>query len=183
MSEKKYSKNFIFNPPLSNPVHPYGSYDFTEMFALNKASMPETNNFVVGTWFRQPLPDSQIFKPHVHDTDEMICYFGSNPKDPFDLGGEIEIWIEDEPYNFTKSGVVFLPRGLRHCPWFIRKITTPILAVFVHSSTEIGGYFVDDPKWSKLPMIPKEAEGVMATTLLSIEEHNKRQKAKNILRK
>jgi hypothetical protein len=180
MAEKKYWKNFNFTQPPSGPVHPYGSFDFTHMFDLNAEIMPGSNNWLFCAWFRQPLPDWQIYKPHVHDDDEIIGYFGSNQKDPFDLGGEIELWIEDEPYNFTKSGLVFLPRGLRHCPWYIRKITTPIFIMFIHSSADVkGGYFMDDPKWKHLPMIPKELEAKgIKPPLLTIEEHNQRQNKK-----
>ena len=36
--------------------------------------------------------------PHTHDSDEIIGFFGNNPEDPYDLGGEIEIWLEDEQH-------------------------------------------------------------------------------------
>jgi len=64
--------------------------------------------------------------PHVHDFDEVITFIGSNPKDPHDLGGEIELWLGDEKHMLTKSCLIFIPKGLSHCPFFIRRAERPI---------------------------------------------------------
>ncbi|GAH85868.1 unnamed protein product, partial [marine sediment metagenome] len=47
------------------------------------------------SWFLKPATTLEATS-HTHDTDEIIGFFGSNPQDPYDLGGEIEIWLEDE---------------------------------------------------------------------------------------
>jgi hypothetical protein len=51
------------------------------------------------SWYFRP-PATQMLKgsAHTHDSDEMIGFFGSNPQDPYDLGGEIEFWLEDEKH-------------------------------------------------------------------------------------
>lgn len=33
--------------------------------------------------------------PHVHDADEIIGFFGNDPSNPHDLGGELK-WFEEE---------------------------------------------------------------------------------------
>jgi hypothetical protein len=194
MAKKKFSNNFMFTQSPDNAGHPFGSFDFTQMFDLSNRSMPGANNWIFCAWFREPMPEKQIYKPHVHGDDEYIGYFGSNQKDVFDLGGEIELWIEDEPYNFTKSGIVFIPQGVAHCPWFIRKITTPIFIMFIHSGSSFEGeYFVDNPRWKHLPSTPEISEdaplppgleklGIVANPpeLVSVEEHLRRQKIKKI---
>ena len=40
-----------------------------------------------------------------------------------ELGGEIELWLEDEQLIITRSCLVFIPRGMKHCPMFVRRIT------------------------------------------------------------
>jgi hypothetical protein len=65
-------------------------------------------------------------KPHVHDSDEVIGFFGNNPESPYDLGGEIEFWLEDEQYFLTRSSLIFVPAGLRHCPLILRRVDRPI---------------------------------------------------------
>jgi hypothetical protein len=54
--------------------------------------------------------------PHTHEFDEIMGYFGTNMEDPRDLGGEIELWLEDEKFNLTRSFLCFIPAGMKHCP-------------------------------------------------------------------
>lgn len=78
--------------------------------------------------------------PHVHDTDEIIGFFGSNPDDPYNLGGEIEIWLEDEKHIITRTAMLFVPAGMRHCPLVIRRVDRPIF----HFTTVTGGRYLKD---------------------------------------
>ena len=64
--------------------------------------------------------------PHVHDADEMLGFFGSDPNNPHDLGGEIEIWLEDEKQSITKSVMLFIPAGMKHCPLILKRVDRPI---------------------------------------------------------
>ena len=73
-------------------------------------------------------------KPHMHATDEIIGFFGSNPDDPYDLGGEVEIWLEDDKHVLTRSCMIFVPAGLRHCPLTLNRVDRPIF----HFTTVTG---------------------------------------------
>ena len=64
--------------------------------------------------------------PHTHDFDEVLTVFGTNPDDPEDLCGEVELWLGDEKHIITKSAVVFIPAGLKHCPFIVRRVDRPI---------------------------------------------------------
>jgi hypothetical protein len=64
--------------------------------------------------------------PHVHDTDEIIGFFGNNDAEPHDLGGEIEIWLEDEKQVITRSAMLFVPVGMKHCPLILKRVDRPI---------------------------------------------------------
>jgi hypothetical protein len=72
---------------------------------------------------------------HVHDFDEVVGFFGSDPQNPHDLGGEVEFWLEDEKYTLTKSCLILCPKGLRHCPLRVTRVDRPIffLAVSITS--------------------------------------------------
>ena len=72
--------------------------------------------------------------PHVHDTDEIIGFFGSNPDDPYDLGGEVEIWLEDDKHMLTRSCMIFVPAGMKHCPLTVTRVDRPIF----HFTTVTG---------------------------------------------
>ena len=54
--------------------------------------------------------------------------FGNHPesKNVFDLGGEIEFWLEDEKYLLTRSCLIFVPAGMKHCPIKFIRIDRPI---------------------------------------------------------
>ena len=85
----------------------------------------------------KPSPEA-----HIHDFDEVIAFFGNNPEAPYDLGGEIEIWLGDEKHVITQSCLVFVPKGLKHCPLIIRRVDRPIF----HFSTGPGGMYTGEKK-------------------------------------
>ena len=64
---------------------------------------------------------------HSHDFDEILGFFGNYRGNGRELGGEVEIWLEDEQYILTKSSIVFAPRGLSHGPISFRRLDSPIL--------------------------------------------------------
>jgi hypothetical protein len=95
-------------------------------------------------WYLHPAQTLED-TPHTHDTDEIIGFFGSDPQKPNDLGGEIEFWMEDEKYTLTKSTLIFVPSGLKHCPLVIKKVDRPIF----HFTTVTGGQYNKELKTAK----------------------------------
>ena len=88
------------------------------------------------SWYLKPSTHGA--EPHQHDVDEIIGFFGSNPDDPYDLGGEIEMWLEDDQHIITRTAMIFVPAGMKHCPLIIRRVDRPIF----HFSTVTGGQYV-----------------------------------------
>jgi hypothetical protein len=76
-------------------------------------------------WFWKGMEKPEV-EAHTHDFDEVITFFGTNPDDPEDLGGEVEIWLEDEKFTLTKSCLIFVPKGMKHCPLHIKRVDRPI---------------------------------------------------------
>ena len=85
----------------------------------------ETAWFFPGKW---PESKGEIgtVKAHTHDFDEAVAYVGTNPDDPYDLGGEIELWIDGKQNIIDRSFIAFIPAGVEHCPLTIRRIDRPI---------------------------------------------------------
>lgn len=76
---------------------------------------------------------------HVHNFDEFIGFLGTKgPQDPDALGGEIEFWLGGEKYMLTRSCLIYVPKGLKHCPLRFVRIDAPIL--FFSGSFELGEY-------------------------------------------
>ena len=81
--------------------------------------------YVECVWFWKGTEKPEV-EAHTHPFDEVITFFGSNPDDPQDLCGEVEIWLEDEQYLLTKSCLIFVPKGMKHCPLHIKRVDRPI---------------------------------------------------------
>jgi hypothetical protein len=64
---------------------------------------------------------------HVHDYNEVLGWIGTDWKNPNDLGGEIEFWIEDEKYILKNSCIIYIPRGVTHGPLKDLKVDRPFI--------------------------------------------------------
>ena len=104
------------------------------------------NNVVPGafqmncSWYLNPATHEG--KSHVHDVDEIIGFFSNDSKNPYELGGEIEFWLEDEKFLITRSALIFIPAGMNHCPLIIRRANRPIF----HFSVVTGGTYIQTKK-------------------------------------
>lgn len=82
----------------------------------------------IGWRFEVPEPDP-VEWTHTHDFDEVLCFIGTDPGNPRDLGGEIEFQLGEETYVFEKTTVIFVPKGLPHCPFVHKRVDRPFLLV------------------------------------------------------
>jgi hypothetical protein len=64
---------------------------------------------------------------HTHEWNELIAMAGADPEHPHDLGGPMSIVLGDENHIITKSSLVCIPAGLKHCPWKFLDIKKPTL--------------------------------------------------------
>jgi hypothetical protein len=78
------------------------------------------------SWLVKAYPDRIWVKEHSHDFDEVFGFYGSDVKNPKSLGGEVELSIGGERHLLTKSCLIFIPKGTKHCPLTIRKVDKPI---------------------------------------------------------
>jgi len=85
-------------------------------------------SFHIGfVWALSPSKPGFDMKPHTHDFDEVLGFIGSDWNNPRDLGGEIEFWMEDEKYILNNSCVIFIPKGMKHCPLKDLRIDRPFI--------------------------------------------------------
>ncbi|MFC1948771.1 hypothetical protein ACFLW0_01155 [Chloroflexota bacterium] len=91
------------------------------------------------SWFLKASTTTEDVS-HTHDSDEIIGFFGSNPQEPYDLGGEVEFWLEDEKHILTRSCLIFVPGGMKHCPLILRRVDRPIF----HFTTVTSGQYIKD---------------------------------------
>ena len=85
-------------------------------------------------WYLAPMEMTDV---HHHEIPEIIGFFGNDPQNPNDLGGEIEFWLEEEMFTITKSAMIFVPPGMTHCPLIVKRVDRPIF----HYSTILKGEY------------------------------------------
>jgi hypothetical protein len=141
MPEKKYAKYVITEDirPTQSPPPRFlkrmedqrkaGNYtDSAHVLSLNNA-VARGALYFDAVWMvaKHGTPPTNIEIAHSHDFDEILGFFGNYRGNALELGGEVEIWLENEQYILTRSTVVFAPRGLVHGPISFRRIDRPIL--------------------------------------------------------
>ena len=150
MKESKYSKYVItnFTPNLANSSHRTGPVESkehpksvpTHVMWLDSSIVPEAS-YVEAVWvWPECASEKNVAKPHTHDFDEFISFFGTNWDDPHDLCGEIEFWLEDEKFVMTESFLVYIPAGIKHCPLIARRVDRPIF----HLNSGSGKQYIDN---------------------------------------
>jgi hypothetical protein len=90
-------------------------------------AQPEGKTPVVGRGVDWPA--------HKHTYDELFIFQGTDPKNPLDLGAEVEFWLgEDETLEkieFDTSTCVHMPAGLGHFPLKVKNLKRPFMLITV----------------------------------------------------
>lgn len=85
-------------------------------------------------WYYAVPEKDPVFEEHSHEADELIGFFGSDPDNPYDLGGEIVVTLDGEEHRLTKSSLIFCPSGMPHMQMSIRRVDRPIFHFSVVTS-------------------------------------------------
>jgi len=139
MPDSKYGKYFLTDdlmPPMPEAMvrameeqeRDGKVLDRTMLLGMTSKIMPGCPLFV-GCEILWGLPGGKpvdIEIPHKHDFAEVIGFGGTNRDHPRELGGELEFLIGGERHTITKTCLIFVPKGVDHCPVTIKRIDTPI---------------------------------------------------------
>jgi hypothetical protein len=142
MDKTKYGKYIITElkqniaeASWTNPIQVAGKGRGGRLLFLDSELIPGA--FYVETAWSFPEKNKRepriVAEAHKHDHDEVFGMFGTDVDDPYDLGGEVEFWLDDEKHILTKSCIIFIPRGLMHSPLIYRKVNKPIFNFTTHS--------------------------------------------------
>jgi hypothetical protein len=129
MAETKYGKYIISGskpPPLPPDAPPRGDIGTGVVHVDDDVIKGEGAYYLACNlvWKASDLPSPGGTHAHKNWV-EYLGFIGSNPDDPYDLGGEVEFWLGGEKHIITKSSVVFVPKGLTHCPIYFRRVDRP----------------------------------------------------------
>jgi hypothetical protein len=130
----KQLKSNIAEASWINPVQAAGKDRGGRLLFLDQEVVPGA--FYVETTWSFPrgviTEPKSVAEPHKHDYDEVLGMFGTDLNDPYELNGEVEFWLGDEKHIITESCIIFIPRGLMHCPLVYRRIDKPIFNFTTH---------------------------------------------------
>ncbi len=148
MSEKRTAKYIV--QELHDPAMP--SEEYRQMYnRFAKRILWMDNNVVDGafqmntSWYCRIPEQNPLFDEHSHDCDELIGFFGSNPDDPYDLGAELELWLDGEHHVLTRSSMIFVPAHMKHMPLKFNRVDRPIF----HFSVVMDPYYDGDAYQSR----------------------------------
>ena len=95
-------------------------------------------------WFTAPREARP--PTHTHEFDEFLGFIGGDPDNLTDLGATVKFLFDDEWYTFTKSVLVYVPKGIPHSPMVIEDVKRPFIhfsggpnVVYSRESTEKAG--------------------------------------------
>lgn len=130
MAEKKYEKYIVRKPKRVKLAHhatgDVRGFTYPYLVYLDSELLEGSPVFIDIGW-RTDIPHpNPISQPHSHPFDEVLLYIGSDPSNPQDLGGELEIQLGDEKYRFITTTAIFVPRRVTHSVKHIR-VDKPIL--------------------------------------------------------
>ena len=136
----KYIVQDLHEPELPSP-------EFREMYnRFAKRILWIDNNVVPGafqmntSWYCKIPEQNPVFGEHSHNCDEIIGFFGSNPDDRYDLGAELELWLDGEHHIITRSTMIFVPANMPHMPLKFNRVDRPIF----HFSVVTNPYYDGD---------------------------------------
>jgi hypothetical protein len=151
MTELPYARNIITD------TKPYSTEDLARIEEL-KAKLPPVETTVEMTrllWMDDTVVENaKIYmecvwlwggetraglmgEPHVHDFPEVIGFISSDRDNPTELGAVMEMHLGDEVHYLTKSCLVHVPPGMKHCPLTFKRVDRP---VFFFTLAPIGSY-------------------------------------------
>ncbi len=139
MTESKHSKYVLTElrhdsrdaalPPGIDPAVVTNTKSHTKVLSLDDTVL-KGSFYTEAVWIwpgsTDIYPETAEPNAHAHDYDETIAFFGTDFKNPNDLCGEIEFWMEDDKFMLTRSCLIFVPKGMYHCPLVIHKVEKPI---------------------------------------------------------
>ncbi len=139
VKKSKNAKYFIYDVPGPESGKRMGSpkrlaearkkgqyFDATWLFSLDNNIIPGSL-YANGVWLDKVHgAPFEIEIAHTHAHDETLGFVGTVPGKPHELGGEIDLWLEDEKFTITKSCLVFIPKRMVHMPMVLNRIDYPI---------------------------------------------------------
>jgi hypothetical protein len=129
MARQDYEKYFFTGEKVWGKDHPHPEVEYPVIF-LSNGMYNQEEAPVRRTWMPISKPFAMEIKSHTHEFNQFLCFHGTDPKNPEDLGGTVEFTIGEEgkemvKFSVNKATVFFVKQGLVHSPLEFKDIKDP----------------------------------------------------------
>jgi hypothetical protein len=123
MAVNKYEKYIVREPLGFNIFPPYAP----RLLFDSKNHFPEMGFGIRYTYITEPI---DMERPHAHDFDQFFCFMGA-PEDMRIFDGEVELYLGEESTKniINTTTVVYVPKGMVHCPIRWTRVGRPMMFV------------------------------------------------------
>jgi hypothetical protein len=131
MSKKRIGK-YLVSKPAYEVVPPFEVKGrIPAMTLMSNNLIPGSDMYVEAGWvLAMPDPNPHIGE-HAHNYDEIVIHLGIDPKNPEELGAEIEFVVDGKPLTIEKTSSVFVPKGVKHGPLTWKRFDKPHLEMTI----------------------------------------------------
>ena len=126
MAATKYGE-YVIREPLHQSTSGIPTFHICTEEGCVAARFPGFPNEI--TMIGIAAPTTMNPQPHAHEYDQLLLFWGGNPLNFFEFDAEVEVFLgkEGEKHVIDTTAVVYVPRGLVHCPINYRRVGKPIL--------------------------------------------------------
>jgi hypothetical protein len=139
MKTKKYIVQELKDPNMGSPEFQAMYRKFANRILWIDDNVVEGAFQMNTAWYFDVPELDPVFEEHVHNYDELIGFFGSNPEMPYELGAVMDVTIEGEVHRVSRSTMIFIPAGVPHMPLSIKSVDRPVFHFSVVMSPEYSG--------------------------------------------
>lgn len=120
MADSKYGQYVIKNPIAEGRFAPRLVFYSSNHFGDKPFSL---------LWNCITEPLLMVEKPHAHDFDQFLHFYGANSLNITEFDAEVELSLgeEGEKHIISETTVVHIPEGVIHCPLNFKVVNKPII--------------------------------------------------------
>jgi len=138
-----YAGNVVYKyAPVDGFLPPAPEGFLTRLVWLDGAKLSGAP-YMEAVWFHTENDEGP--ETHAHEFDELIGFIGADPLFPEELHGDLTMLLDGETVPFSKSCVVYIPRGMTHSPFLVPRLDRSI----IHFSGGNGGDYARKDKDNK----------------------------------
>ena len=131
MAETKYAK-YLYHDFIIEGKHWDNLSGGKMKLAPKRLAFDGMNHWGLNYWMRwtyvtEPFTMEQV--PHSHEYDQCAHFYGGDPSNVEEFDAEVWFYLgeEGEKQVITKPTIVYIPKGMIHCPLTYKRIDKPII--------------------------------------------------------